>query len=71
MGDLKKYISCTPKKKSFVEYKPGNKNLTPMYVKEKILSLKVWEKILTQTKLRIPPFKSRINGRLLDSLRSP
>ena len=41
-----------------------------MYVKEKILSLKVWEKILTQTKSRIPPFKSRINGRLLDSLRS-
>ena len=58
MGDLKKYISCTPKKKSFVEYKPGNKNLTPMYVKEKILSLKVWEKILTQTKSRIPTFKS-------------
>lgn len=42
-----------------------------MYVKEKILSLKVWEQILTQTKSRIHPFKSRINGRLLDSLRSP
>ena len=47
-------------KKNFMEYKAGNKNLTPLYVKKKILSLKVWEKILAQTKSRIPSFKSRM-----------
>ena len=43
-----------------MEYKAGKKNLTLLYVKKKILSLQVWENILTQTKSRIPPFKSRM-----------
>ena len=53
-----------------MEYKAGNKNLTPLYVKKKILSLKVWEKILAQTKIT-HTLVQKSNGRPLDSLRSP
>ena len=38
------------------------KNLTPLYVRKKILSLAVWKKILTQIKSLIPLLK-KSNGR--------
>ena len=38
-------------------YKAGNKNLTPLYVKKKILSLKVWEKFLPKPNHAYPHLK--------------